>query len=169
LYSLPVTPLSYSRDTLWIGELSLSLSPDVRPIDVQIVCDSGNRVTLSSGGRPFVLGVCISRGAQGTGGFEFTPDPGDDVSLVINHSILSWPTPFDLNFMTGRSTSWMRDLYYLLVWKKASGANLVMVWRFEQGFYPGDGWTSGTMIRAGSTGLLKADVPGKNRALPQDN
>lgn len=63
----------------------------------------------------------------------------------------------------------MRDLYYLLVWKKASGANLVMVWRFEQGFYPGDGWTSGTMIRAGSTGLLKADVPGKSRALPQDN
>lgn len=65
-----------------------------------------------------------------------------------------------MNFMTGKSPSWRRNLYYRLVWKKASGAKLVMVWRFEQGFYPDDGWTSGTMSREGSTGLLQVDVVG---------
>src|SRR5208282_3075137 len=69
-------------------------------------------------------------------------------------------TPFEMNFMTGKSPSWRRNLYYRLVWKKASGAKLVMVWRFEQGFYPDDGWTSGTMSREGSTGLLQVDVVG---------
>jgi hypothetical protein len=35
-----------------------------------------------------------------------------------------------------------------------------MVWRFEQGFYSDDGWTSGTMVHEGSTGLLQVDIVG---------
>ena len=160
LYALPVSPLAYSLDTLSIGTLPLDFYADVRTIGVHVYCDSGNRVMLSSGGRLFAMGVCTSRDAKGTGEFEFTPDPGDDVSLIVDRSILSWPTPFEMNFMTGKSPSWRRNLYYRLVWKKASGAKLVMVWRFEQGFYPDDGWTSGTMSREGSTGLLQVDVVG---------
>jgi hypothetical protein len=168
LYSLPVAPLAYSQDTLWIGGVSLSLSPDVRPIDVHVYCDSGNRVMLSSGGRLFAMGVCTSHGAPGTGEFDFIPNPGDEVSLMVNRSIVSWPT-FELNFMTGQSPTWRRDLYYRLVWKKASGARLAMVWRFEQGFYANDGWTSGTMIREGSTGLLDVDVVGESPIVAPGN
>jgi len=63
-----------------------------------------------------------------------------------------------MNFMTGQAPSWKRNVYYRLVWNKASGAKLVIVWRFEQGFYPNGGWTSTTMTREGFTGLLQVDV-----------
>jgi hypothetical protein len=158
LSSLPVSPLAYSLDTLWIGDLSLSLSPAVRPIDVRMYCDPGNRVILSSGGRLFVLGQCTRRMPARTGEFQFVPDSGDDVSLIVSRSIISWPTPFEINFMTGAAPSWKRDLYYRLIWKKPSGAQLTMLWRFEQGFYHDDGWTAGTMTRAGSTGLLQLSL-----------
>src|SRR5205823_14758117 len=59
----------------------------------------------------------------------------------------------DLNFMTGHSPSWKRHLYYQLLWKKTSGAKLEMLWRYEQYFYPGNGWASGFMTHEGSTGL----------------
>lgn len=158
LSSLPVSPLAYSLDTLWIGDLSLSLSPAVRPIDVRMYCDPGNRVILSSGGRLFVLGQCTRRMPARTGEFQFVPASGDDVSLVVSRSMISWPTPFEINFMTGAAPSWKRDLYYRLIWKKPSGAELTMLWRFEQGFYHDDGWTAGTMTRAGSTGLLQLSL-----------
>ena len=34
--------------------------------------------------------------------------------------------------------------------EKSSGANLKMLWRYEQFFYPGNGWASGSMTREGS-------------------
>jgi hypothetical protein len=143
LYALPVSPLAYSLDTLSIGKFSLDFYADVRTIGVHVYCGSSNRVILSSGGRFFAMGVCTSR--DGTGEFEFTPDPGDAVSLVVGRGMLSWPTPLQNEFHDGKSPSRRRNLYYRLVWKKASGANIVMVWRFERDFYPDDGWTSGTM------------------------
>ncbi len=73
-------------------------------------------------------------------------------------SILSWPTPFDFNFMTGHSPSWKRHLYYRVLWKKPSGAKLEMLWRYEQYFYPGNGWASGFMTRQGFTGLIQVDI-----------
>jgi len=160
LYALPASPLAYSLNSLSIGGLPLDFYADVRTIDVHVYCDSGNRVTLASGGRLFAMGVCTRRDAKGTGEFEFIPDPGDDVSLIVDRGILSWPTLLEMNFMTGKSPSWRRNLYYRFVWKKASGAKLAMVWRFEQGFYSDDGWTSGTMVREGSTGLVQVDVVG---------
>jgi hypothetical protein len=60
--------------------------------------------------------------------------------------------------MTGHSPSWKRHRYYELIWKKRSGAQLQMVWRFEQYFYSTDGWTGGDMTREGSTGLIKAEI-----------
>ena len=93
-------------------------------------------------------------------GVEFAPDPGDQLSLTVERSYLSWPTPFDFNFMTGQSPSWKRHLYYRLRWTKPSGVSLLLVWRFEQYFYGPEshGWAGGAMTREGSTGLLKADI-----------
>ena len=86
------------------------------------------------------------------------PPAGDDASIEIRRSILNWPTPFEVNFMTGHSPSWKRHLYYRVRWKKPSGATLEMLWRYEQYFYPGNGWASGFMTRQGSTGLIQVEI-----------
>ena len=84
--------------------------------------------------------------------------------IEIRRSVLSWPTPFEINFMTGHSPSWKRHLYYKLRWKKTTGATLDMIWRYEQFFYgqqliPGNGgWGSGFMTREGSTGLIQVTI-----------
>jgi hypothetical protein len=119
-------------------------------------CDASGHVVVSIDGRALELGARI--GPSGPTGIEFTPDQGDQISLTVDRGILSWPTPFDFNFMTGHSPSWKRHLYYRLQWTKASGARFTVVWRFEQYFYDGDGWASGMMTRAGSTGLIQADI-----------
>ena len=160
LSAMPVRPLAYSMDTLWIADFPLALSPAVGPLDVRIDCDAADRVTLSAAGRRFALGRCVTRLPPGTGEFQFVADPGDHLSLEVRHGVISWPTPFDFNFMTGKSPSWRRNLYYRLLWKKPSGAQLAIVWRFEQPFYPIDRWTSGTAVRAGSTGLLSLAISG---------
>jgi len=60
--------------------------------------------------------------------------------------------------MTGQSPSWKRHTYYEILWKKSSGANLRMLWRYEQFFYPGNGWADGLMTREGSTGLIRVEI-----------
>jgi hypothetical protein len=41
-----------------------------------------------------------------------------------------------------------------------------MLWRFEQGFYHDDGWTAGTITRAGSTGLLYLELQSTSSTHP---
>jgi len=60
--------------------------------------------------------------------------------------------------MTGHSPSWKRHIYYQVIWTKPSGANLEMLWRYEQYFYPDNGWVGGFMTREGSTGLVYLDI-----------
>jgi hypothetical protein len=50
--------------------------------------------------------------------------------------------------------------------KKPSGAQLTILWRFEQGFYHIDGWTAGTMTREGSTGLLSLEIQSTSSTHP---
>jgi hypothetical protein len=88
---------------------------------------------------------------------RFASAPGDEIQFTIDRSYLSWPTPFDFNFMTGHSPSWKRHLYYQLHWKNRSGRRLEAVWRFEQWFYPGLGWSSGFMTHEGTTGVVRFD------------
>ena len=109
---------------------------------------------LSSGGKSFLLGPVSSDGSK----FQFAAQSGDEVSLNIRKSWISWPTPFDFNFMTGHSPAWKRNLYYVLDWKKQSGQRLKMTWRYEQYFYPTDGWASGFMTREGATGLIRVKI-----------
>jgi hypothetical protein len=156
LRTLPVTPLSYSPGTIRIADLLLSFAARSGNDAIGVDSDSSGRVALTIDGRAFALGTRI--GAPTTTGFDFAPDQGDRLSLTVDRSIVSWPTPLDFNFMTGHSPSWRRHLYYRLRWTKASGAGLTLVWRFEQYFYDSDGWASGTMTREDSTGLIQAEI-----------
>ncbi|PYI95644.1 MAG: hypothetical protein DMF00_15730 [Verrucomicrobia bacterium] len=60
--------------------------------------------------------------------------------------------------MTGQSPSWKRHIYYEIRWKKASGADLQMLWHYEQFFYPGNGWGSGFMTHKGPTRLTRVKI-----------
>jgi len=139
--SLPVSLFAYDGGNLKIGDRLLSAG---------LQLDSGNRLILAAGGKAFTLGHA--------NGNQFTADPGDRISFMIDRSYLSWPTPFEFNFMTGRSPSWKRHRYYRLFWRKSSGARLEMAWRYEQWFYSADGWTNADMTREGSTGLICVDI-----------
>jgi hypothetical protein len=58
--------------------------------------------------------------------------------------------------MLGGSSPWWRQyVYYRLTWKKPSGAQLEMLWRYERLYYSASGWTEPEMTWMNSqTGLL---------------
>ena len=91
--------------------------------------DSRSHLILTANGKTFILGPVLSTQPDDVGRvvFEFAPEPGDEESFTLRRSLLSWPTPFEFNFITGQSSSsWQRHLYYHLTWKKPSGAKLEM-------------------------------------------
>jgi hypothetical protein len=138
---------------LRVNDLALSLNDRNGP-SPNIGTTKNDQLGLADGGKVFAFGP-PRLGAENLA----TVLPADDDAFIeIRRSILSWPTPFDLNFMTGQSPSWKRHLYYRLLWKKPSGAKLEMLWRYEQYFYPGNGWASGFMTREGSTGLIQVAI-----------
>ncbi len=138
---------------LHINDLALSLNDKNGPVP-NIGTTKNDQLGLADRGKVFAFGPPRSEAENLTA----VPPAVDDASIEIRRSVLSWPTPFDFNFMTGHSPSWKRHIYYRLLWKKPSGAQLEMLWRYEQYFYPGDGWASGFMTREGSTGLIKLDI-----------
>ncbi|SRR6266480_2332745 len=138
---------------LHINDLALSLNDKNGP-SPNIGTTKNDQLGLADRGKIFAFGPPKSEAESLT----MVPPPGDDAFVEIRRSVLSWPTPSDFNFMTGHSPSWKRHIYYRLLWKKPSGAKLEMLWRYEQYFYPGDGWASGFMTREGSTGLIKVDI-----------
>jgi hypothetical protein len=88
---------------------------------------------------------------------------GDSATLAIEHSLLSWPNYFEVNFMTGNSPKRKRYIYRRLVWKKAGGAKLEMLWRYEQFFYQNDGWVDAFMVRPETTGLIRVEISNASR------
>ena len=138
---------------LHINDLALSLNDKNGP-SPNIGTTKNDQLGLADRGKVFAFGPPQSEAEN----LKIVPPTGDDAFVEIRRSVLSWPTPFDFNFMTGHSPSWKRHMYYRLLWKKPSSANLEMLWRYEQYFYPGDGWASGFMTREGSTGLIKVDI-----------
>jgi hypothetical protein len=116
------------------------------------------RVALASGGKSFAFGPGQSVPSRsGLPDFRFNPDPGDNVLLTIERSAISWPTPFEMNFMTGVSPSWRRNAYCRLRWSKRSGAKLEMLWRLTQGYYREGGW-SPPKIEAITVGLVRTRI-----------
>lgn len=160
--SAPVKSIAYEGSgtggVLLVNDLGLSLNDATRKISPSIGSTKNDQFALASGGKVFAFGPLVST-AENAGDRLATGRPaGDDASLVIRRSVLSWPTSFDFNFMTGQSPSWKRHVYYQLHWKKSSGETLEMLWRYEQYFYPGNGWASAFMAREGSTGLIQLDI-----------
>jgi hypothetical protein len=88
----------------------------------------------------------------------------DDVATIVSqHSAISWPNFFETNFMTDNSPKWKRHIYQRMNWRKVNGAKLEMLWRYEQYFYPGNGWTDAHMTRPGSTGLIRVEISNASR------
>jgi hypothetical protein len=105
--------------------------------------NANGQLELFAGGRRFVLGARAGTVPGDDGPLPaFAADPGDATSLVLESSLLGWPAPFTLagTYLSEAPTTWMRHLYYRLSWRKASGAQLVMVWRCEQGWERINGW-----------------------------
>jgi hypothetical protein len=143
---------------LLVNDLGLSLNDATPKISPSIGSTKNDQFALASSGKVFVFGPLRPTTENASENLATTPQTGDDASIVIRRSALSWPTPFDFNFMTGQSPLWKRHVYYQLSWKKPSGATLEMVWRYEQYFYPANGWGNGFMTREGSTGLILVDI-----------
>ena len=138
--------------------VSFSLN-DLGPgLSLSVGSTKDNQLALASGGKVFPFGPLKSVSEDTAEHLATAPPPGDQAFVATRHSVLSWPTPFDFNLMTGQSPSWKRHIYYEIWWKKSSGANLEMLWRYEQFFYPRTGWVSGTMTRESSTGLVLVKI-----------
>ena len=163
IQSKPIQSIAYEGSgtggILICDGVSLSLN-DVRPgLSLSVGSTKDNQLALASNGKVFPFGPLKSSTSEDPAERLATAPPAGDQALVVTrHSVLSWPTPFDINLMTGQSPSWKRDTYYEILWKKSSGANLQMLWGYEQFFYPGNGWAGGFMTREGSTGLIRVEI-----------
>jgi len=160
--SAPIQSIGYegsgSGGILIVNDVSLSLN-DVRPdLSLSVGSTKDNQLALATSGKVFPFGPLTSTSENTAEHLATSVPPGDQAFLATRHSSLSWPTPFDMNLMTGQSPSWKRHVYQEIRWKKSSGAKLQMLWRYEQFLYPGNGWTSGLMTREGSTGLIRVDI-----------
>ena len=138
---------------LRVNDLGLSLNDRNGPTP-SIGTTKNDQLALADRGKVFAFGPVRTEAEN----LATVPPAGDDASIEIRRSILNWPTPFEVNFMTGHSPSWKRHLYYRVRWKKSSDATLEMLWRYEQYFYPGNGWASGFMTRQGFTGLIRVEI-----------
>jgi hypothetical protein len=128
-----------------------TVAPDNRPYPVEMRVDAMGSFIVQSRDRTIVLGR-----TDGSLGAVLKPAGGDKARLRIDRGLVSWPTPFETNFMTGASPSWRRHLYYRFSWKKADGRELLITWRYEQPYY--QGWASGFMTHEGTTGLIGVDI-----------
>ena len=123
-------------------------APDDSPWPLALKIDPARQFVVQTGPR--------DRAGTRRNSLGVRPLPADRARFQIERSMLSWPTPLEINFMTGHSPSWKRHLYYRLIWEKPDGSRLEMVWRYEQYYY--DDWASGFMTRAGVTGLIRVDI-----------
>src|SRR6516165_3572173 len=160
--SIPIHSVTYEGSGtggwLTVNDVHLSLD-DINPkIGLSIGSTKDNQFAVASGGNVFALGPLSSTTENAGDHLAVVPQAGDEAFLVTRRSALSWPTPFDFNFMTGHSPSWKRHMYYRVLWKKPSGAKLEMLWRYEQYFYPDNGWVGGFMANGSSTGLVQLDI-----------
>jgi hypothetical protein len=165
--SIPIESLAYEGSgaggLFRVNDLGLDLSPaDRRDATPNVGTNKSGELALSFGGKVFAFGPL--RAAPDNAGeiLATFPQAGDEATIAIRHSVMSWPTMLEFNFMTGKAPTWRRHLYYQLTWTRQNGAKLEMLWRYEQYFYPGDGWAMGMMTREGMTGLIHVDIQSPN-------
>jgi hypothetical protein len=146
--------------TLQVGDLALSLN------EVQLAAGRPNigttkdgELAISFAGKVFPFGRVPVETQQ----LRADRPPEDAATISISRSALPWPNFFEINWMTGNSPKWKRNVYQKLSWKKSTGAKLEMVWRYEQYFYPQDRWTDALMTRSDSTGLIRVEISDASR------
>lgn len=144
--------------SLIINGLRLSLNDAPLKLSPNIGSTKDNQFALATRGRVFAFGPLTSGKESGDNRLTAVPPKDDNTSFITRYSVISWPTPFDFNFVTSRPPIWKRHVYYRLRWNKPSGATLEMLWRDEQNFYPGKAWGNGLMIREGSRRLIGLNV-----------
>jgi hypothetical protein len=159
--SLPtpaIDKVAYDGD-FHFGDLSLTVGTlNNDPYKLTVCTTASKTVALKSGGRTFILGPRTNPiDPSGRPEIAFVPEHGDSVTLTARRSFVGWPTPFEFNWMV-RTPSWRRYVYYHLTWKKRSGAELTMRWRYEQEYYRGTGWTVPLMEWNWHTGLLSTEI-----------
>lgn len=148
----------YDNSVLELGDRTLYTLTSHFGRAAEVAIGAGGRAILTSGGRSFAFGPARALPSpSGFGIVDFAPDAGDAVRLTVERSLLNWPIPFEMNFMTGRSPSWRRHVYCRLRWTKRSGARLQMLWRDEQNYYAETGWVP-TRITVITSGLLRVDI-----------
>src|SRR5690242_1357512 len=158
--SLPVSPLVYDVTYLRIGDVSLDLIGITNQrFDLEVQADPQDRLVLSKGSQSFTLGPRLDApDASRLKEITFSSEPGDELSLHFERSLISQPTPFEWNPLGGSSPTWKRYVYYRLEWRKRSGAKLGMLWRFEELYYKATGWTEPRMLYDFRTGLIRLDI-----------
>ncbi|MGJ5814657.1 hypothetical protein [Paludibaculum fermentans] len=155
----PVHQLRFDNGVLEMAGKRLDLLiPGSLPSGFTVSLSSSGRVSFAYQGQQFPCGPGRQQGGpDALPDFEFTPDSGDAVTFTTEQSRLSWPTPLEMNFMTGSAPSWRRHLYHRLAWTKRSGANVEILWRFQQGFFPADGWRPPT-VESGFAGFSRMSI-----------
>jgi len=156
--SRPIKSIAYegggTGGILHLEDLALSLNEvELGRREPRIGTTKDNQLALSFNGNIFPFGP-----PSGSDALAAIVSADDVALVVIQHSAIGWPNFFEFNFMTGKTPTWKRNIYQKLAWKKPSGARLEMLWRYEQYFYPGDGWVQAFMTRPGSTGLIQVDI-----------
>ena len=158
--SLPVSPLSYHGGEFVVGgqRLTIVMRNNQNAV-LQVVTDMQNRAVLAMGRNAFVLGPLTNPvNPNGPLIVEFGPESGDQLRLTAHNSLLSWPNPFEVNWLGGSVPRWKKYVYYRLVWTKPSGARLEMRWRYERDYYRSRGWTEPLMMYNSQTGLLSVEI-----------
>jgi hypothetical protein len=156
-----IGPEGWTGPDLLIGGHILDLDGPA-PSPASLTVDDQDRlvISLNPGGR-MVLGT---RAGTLPGSDSPIPayaaEPGDATTITIEQSCLSWPTFFEFHFgyLDGPGSTWRRNFYYRLSWKRPSGAQLDMLWRFEQGYDAVNGWKAAGGSRDGVTGLISAQI-----------
>src|SRR5437899_10286795 len=100
---------------LHINDLALGLNDKNGPTP-NIGTTKDNQLGLATGGKVFAFGPPRSEAEN----LAAVPPAGDDAFIRTRQSALSWPTPFDLNFMTCHSSSWERNRSIDLICKYPS-------------------------------------------------
>lgn len=102
---------------------------------------TGHIALETSKGR-MLLGIVTRRSSTNHGRriYTFAPESADVVTLERRHSRISWPRPFVISWLGGRLPFWSRYAYDRIVWRKAGGEVLDVMWTDQQLLEPGSGW-----------------------------
>src|SRR5437868_1349120 len=107
--------------TLRMNELGLSLtSPPGGHAPPSIGTTKDGQLALAFEGKVFAFGPLPKIADDAAEVLVTAPQSGDDAVISTRHSLFSWPTFLEFNFMTGQSPTWKRHFYHRLTWKRSS-------------------------------------------------